>query len=175
MSAALIIAIDDLLDFISAFREGFDLLEGEKQQRFEALDRAVWLSARRLNLQAELPRQRPGGVHLGLTKLPVLIRFGELVLFFLSDWEKALVDLRAIAATQLAAESLPARETGESGQRRRKGCGRPVSTDFQQDKLIWEAWHTHHYRTFQELADELKMSKHEVELAIIRARKRRNK
>ena len=175
MSAALIKAIDDLLDFISAFREGFDLLEGEKQQHFAELDRAVWLSARRLNLQAELPWQRPGDVHLGHTNLPGINRFGALVLFFLSDWKTALADLRAIAATQLLAESLPARETGGSGQRWRNGRGRPANTDPQQDKLIWEAWHTHHYRTFQQLADELKMSKHEVELAIIRERKRRNK
>ena len=55
MSAALIKAIDDLLDFISAFREGFDLLEGEKQQRFAELDWAVWLSSRRLNLQTFPP------------------------------------------------------------------------------------------------------------------------
>jgi hypothetical protein len=58
------------------------------------------------------------------------------------------------------------------GQRRRKRRGRPQDTDPKADKRIFEAWHSGHYTTYDELACELHKTKREVQLAVERHRKR---
>lgn len=60
-------------------------------------------------------------------------------------------------------------------RRRRKGRGRPSDTDPQRDKRIYDAWGTRHYKTYDKLAGEFRVSKQEVMRAIDRERKRRKK
>jgi hypothetical protein len=97
------IAIDELLSFVLDLANGpnFPLpRNGAWKDRFDALDRAVWLETCKMGLEGKLPAT--AGEYLGKTHLPVKkVMFG---FFFLrmQDWQKEMLDLRALA-TVLAA------------------------------------------------------------------------
>jgi hypothetical protein len=100
MSAALIKAIDDLLDLVSNLR-GSDLLTDEQEQQFKERDEAVGDLACRLHLQAKLPKKPLVGSanlhHRGYTNLPMILRHGGYVPYDLADWKKDIAYFRAAA------------------------------------------------------------------------------
>lgn len=56
-----------------------------------------------------------------------------------------------------------------------KRRGRPADTDAKEDERIYTAWKTGHYRTYAELAAELRLNKRDVGLAIDRHEKRQKR
>jgi hypothetical protein len=63
-------------------------------------------------------------------------------------------------------------EQAEGAGKQRGKRGRPSDTDAVEEKRIWNAWQTGHYRFYTELAREFKISEQKVKRAVDRARKR---
>ncbi len=57
----------------------------------------------------------------------------------------------------------------------KKKRGRPQDTSQKADKRIHDAWKTGRYHSYEDLAREMRLSKHEVQTAIDRQRKRLNR
>jgi len=98
-------AIDDLLAFVPDDQP--IPREGERRDRFEALDRAVYVEACRLGLEGKL--LPPSPEKLGLTNLPGLWTTAVFVPTGLRAWKNSLLTLRMLAE----AGSTPEAETGE--------------------------------------------------------------
>jgi hypothetical protein len=67
------------------------------------------------------------------------------------------------------------RPTSEATPARKRGRPPDETIDRKRDQQIMDAWQSGHWRTFEELAHELQLKTHEVELAIGREKKRRAK
>jgi hypothetical protein len=64
------------------------------------------------------------------------------------------------------------RPKSEATPARKRGRPEDKTIDREQDKRIMDAWRSGHWRTFEELANELQLKTREVELAIGREKKR---
>jgi hypothetical protein len=114
-------AIDRLLAFIpdESLPNFFDL-RGERLQRFDELDRAVWVETCRAGLEPKLPA-RPGADSqghprsLGKMNLPGLIIPGAFRPYRLRQWRNDLLALRDLAEAMDAA--------GRTGDQARAGAG----------------------------------------------------
>jgi hypothetical protein len=75
------------------------------------------------------------------------------------------------------ADKPEAEQAEGSAKRRRKRRGRPSDTDHKADQCIYDAWQTKQYKTYDALAQERRITKYKVELALgrHRARLRRDK
>jgi hypothetical protein len=63
----------------------------------------------------------------------------------------------------------------EVAEPRRPRRGRPADTNQKEDRRVADAWRSGAYATYEDLARALNKTKREVELALDRDRKRRNK
>jgi hypothetical protein len=71
-----------------------------------------------------------------------------------------------------ASEARPGRLKAEEAKAKRCKRGRPPDTDPKADKRIWDAWQSGQYKTYGDLARELRISDRAAETGIDRHRKR---
>jgi hypothetical protein len=109
---SLVQAIDELLSSVPD--DGQFPWEGDWRDRFEALDRAVWVEACRRGWEGKLPGRSgsPDKKYLGKTALPVLGTSVVLIPVGLRAWRSALLALRRLAEEAASSPTEPAAVSG---------------------------------------------------------------
>jgi hypothetical protein len=139
----------------------------EWRDRFDTLDRAVWVGACRRGWEAKLPQgSGPPDRYLGLTKVPVSGR-RVFVPGALRDWRNTLLALLELSEGADRDQRGAWHGEGDSPKRPR---GRKPDTNPKDDQRIADAWASKQHKTYQELAKRLGRQPRDVKLALDRVR-----